>query len=188
VSLANGLRTVQPLTSRTLGKGKWQPIETGMIEWHAGMAQNDPAGDLANVTLTLPTPPPGYPPRGGMTGREIRPIPTRRISGLPSSARSVSVTMVEPHYPATASTSSAAGMMGFPYTATGAQGLPPMYTEEQVPMGMNLPGTAMSSHTRSSPLSAIGGAGADTLVPRPWENKGGERGLREEANADQGGW
>lgn len=45
------------MLSRAVGKGKWLPIEDGLINWDPEAGNNDPAGDLANVTLTLPTPP-----------------------------------------------------------------------------------------------------------------------------------
>lgn len=174
------------LTNRTLGKGKWQPIESGMVEWRNGMVQNDPAGDLANVTLTLPTPPPGYPPRNMFPTREIKPFPTRRVSGLPGSTRSISVAMAEPnHYPPTGSSSST-GLLEFSYAAPATQGPPPMYTEDQVQMGLNLPGTAMSAHSHSSPLSSIGGT-ADSLLPSTWESSGTKRG-REDEDGEAGGW
>ena len=113
------------LTGRMVGKGKWQPIEAGMVEWNVDMhPNNDPANDLANVTLTMPTPPPnfyasqqgqqsqaqiqgmqgqqqqqqqrmgGAYPNGLSNARMIKPFPSRR----PTSAnpRIMSVNMASP--------------------------------------------------------------------------------------------
>lgn len=101
------------IDDRHIGKHKWQAIELGMIEWRYGQTAGDPAGDLGNVTLTLPTPPPNVllqqqqqemqqmqpapahftPDHPGQ--RVIRPMPSRHrlVSAAP---RSVSVVMAEP--------------------------------------------------------------------------------------------
>lgn len=145
------------------------------------MAQNDPAGDLHNVTLTLPTPPgagylqhrqPSYPPRN------IKPIPARRGSGMPNSARSVSIVMGEPeHYMA-----ASAPIMGYPYTQAPP---PPMYGEDQVPMTVAMPMSSASAHTTSSPMSSLPPTGLDgTLVPGSWENKVLKRSRSEEEISD----
>lgn len=110
-----------------------------MIEWKFGQTIGDPAGDLSNVTLTLPTPPPGMVMQHQQqqlgpdyqSQRPIRPFPAR--SRVASSApRSVSIVMAEPgtatHYPSTAAS--------LPYTGHHAtvSPAPPMYGEDQVPM------------------------------------------------------
>ena len=57
-----------------------------MIEWRVGMTQNDPAADLVNVTLTLPTPPPGHfasrTPSYAPQDRNIKALPSRKVAGL----------------------------------------------------------------------------------------------------------
>jgi hypothetical protein len=98
-----------------LGKNKWQPIEQGLIEWKAGVTEGDPANDLANVTLTLPTPPihmyaaqqaqtQRHASQSTYPGRVIRPFPAR--SRVASAApRTISVNMGSPDrqaYPHTA--------------------------------------------------------------------------------------
>lgn len=144
------------------------------------MAQNDPAGDLRHVTLTLPTPPgaaypqqhqqPSYPPR------HIKPMPNRRVSGMPDSARSVSIVMGEPDQYIPTS----APMMGYSYVQA-----PPMYGEDQVPMTVAMPLSSASAHTASSPLSANPPAGMEgTLVPGAWENKVLKRSRSEEEISD----
>lgn len=44
-------------THRQLGKGRWAPIEQGMVEWKPGMNNADPAMDLRGVSLVRPTAP-----------------------------------------------------------------------------------------------------------------------------------
>lgn len=136
-----------------MGKNNWQPIEVGMIEWRAD-GNADPANDLANVTLTLPTPPASayhqqhQQPRVGSAsngggypqhpGRTIRPFPRR------PSNRIISVTMGE-YTPATAQSGSQTQAQtphtGMPYFAQQQppQTAPPMYGEDEVPMTVQLP-------------------------------------------------
>jgi hypothetical protein len=121
---------------RIIGKGKWQPIEHGMIEWRSGMTRNDPAGDLANVTLTLPTPPPSmYAQRTASykyQGRTIRPFPKARMpSSATSMPRIASITMAETE-------GYHQGLMSAPTQYT-YQVSPPMYGEDQVPMSVQMP-------------------------------------------------
>lgn len=153
-----------------------------MIEWKLNQTIGDPAGDLSNVTLTLPTPPPGamlqhqqqlqqphdtlFQPSpqasGSMytTQRPIRPFPAR--SRIASSApRSVSVTMAEPssamngQYPTSA--------LSIPYGAhqysQRSSPAPPMYGEDQVPMTVQMPigasGSGSNLHLGPPPLSSV---------------------------------
>ena len=173
-----------------------------MIEWRAGMGTNDPASDLANVTLTLPTPPPNvyaqqsrqqqqvYP------SRQIKPFPSRArlVSGLPSAGpRTVSVTMGEPdqyHQPATAP------IMGYGYPPH--QAPPPMYGEDEVPLTVQMPVQSSSSHP--SPLPGMNSAveipSSATLAPPPssWAQESQSqsqvqplsRGMKGERDEDEG--
>jgi hypothetical protein len=145
-----------------------------MIEWRIGMTQNDPAGDLVNVTLTLPTPPPGHFARQTRTyadrDRPIKALPSRKITGMPQSARSVSVIMAEPNQYVPATTP----MMGYPYSAQSAP--LPMY-QEQTPVPMSLPMSSMSSSQgHSSPMTSL----TATVVPGEWDD-----GMRREGSHDE---
>ena len=157
------LTTEAHVRFRTVGKGKWAPIENGMIEWKPGTENNDPAGDLVNVTLTLPTPPPqAYAQQqaqsqrqlGYGSDRQIRAFPSRSrmASTVPQSARMLSVTMGEPDngYPNTSNP-----LMGYAYPS--ATVAPPMYGEDQVPMSAQLT-APVPPLTASSPLTALGTA------------------------------
>ncbi|ORX40946.1 hypothetical protein BD324DRAFT_612635 [Kockovaella imperatae] len=140
--------TRRDLLDKACGKNKWAPIEHGLIEWRIGMAQTDPAGDLSNVTLTLPTPPPQalfqgststsmhqQQQRNQLGVRQIKPFPRSRIGSvvpLPS-ARTVSVTMGEP---SSAYNMSSTPVMGYGFSAADAP--PPMYGEDDVPMSVQL--------------------------------------------------
>lgn len=114
---------------RVVGKNAWQPIEHGMIEWKPNMSNNDPAGDLANVHLTLPATPPsvhtsrppqsalgyGYPAQTAY--RTVRPMPSRARLATGTGPRLVSVNMDAP-----------ASTGGF-YTSSGPQtGMMSAYT------------------------------------------------------------
>ena len=141
--------TEDELTLRQLGKGKWPPIENGFIEWDASTGNNDPAGDLSNVTLTLPTPPPSafhqqhqqprIPSHHSSSSRAIRPFP-RRAPSHAYSNRVMSVNMSAPspvyqqQQPQTAAGSSS---YYNPSTAI-PQSAPPMYGEDDVPMSVQL--------------------------------------------------
>lgn len=46
--------TRRDILNRTLGKNNWEPIEDGMIVWTPDCGNNDPANDLAGVTLQSP--------------------------------------------------------------------------------------------------------------------------------------
>ncbi|WWC72639.1 uncharacterized protein I206_106603 [Kwoniella pini CBS 10737] len=103
--------TRRDILDKCLGKNKWPPIDDGIIEWRVGMQNNDPAHDLINVTLTLPTPPPheaynqqmrygniGYSPSASLSsnsGRTIKPFPSRSRLGS-SVPRTISINMGEP--------------------------------------------------------------------------------------------
>lgn len=155
-----------------------------MIEWRVGMTQNDPAGDLVNVTLTLPTPPPGHFARQTPTyverDRQIKALPSRKVSGMPQSARSVSVVMAEPNQYAT----TPAPMMGYPYSAQSAP--PPMYTQEATPMSMSMPMSSMSSSQgHSSPLASLPPAGMNMITPDDWEDSGRKRESSQDEESDQ---
>lgn len=157
-----------------------------MIEWRVGMTQNDPAADLINVTLTLPTPPPGHfasrTPSHAPQDRQIKALPSRKVSGLPQSARSVSVVMAEPGQYVPPSTS----ITGFPYSAH--SGPPPLYTQEVTPMPMSLPMSSLpSSQGHSSPLSSLTGAGMSTVVPGDWDING-EDSHAEESDQEETLW
>lgn len=169
---------------RAVGKNKWQPIEAGMIDWHPDAGNNDPAGDLANVTLTMPTPPASaYPqqhqqPRiisqsngGGMypgqghAGRTIRPFPRRNVSQAPHSARIVSVNM-----DGSSSSASAYGQLppptaasGMSYYTSAPQTAPPMYGEDDVPMTVQLPSSG-GIHTPHQPMMPV------STSPMPTQN------------------
>ncbi|WVQ70771.1 hypothetical protein IAR50_000293 [Cryptococcus sp. DSM 104548] len=140
--------TRRDILDKHVGRGKWQPIEEGMIEWHIGMTVNDPANDLANVTLTLPTPPPDAysqsmrqaAPPPMYTDLAIKPYPHgRRIAS--AAPRNVSVLMAEPdeHAYPSASASESSGVYG--YGAPAAN----MYGEDQVPLSVQMPGSTSSS-------------------------------------------
>ena len=153
-----------------MGKNKWPPIEHGMIEWHSGMAQNDPAGDLANVTLTLPTPPPSMWTRQqkhfqqNHTGREIKPLPFHAPSRItPDFTRSINVHLASPNGFVTPPKQES-----FVYSQ---QEPTPMYGEHDVPMTVQLP---MSGHdnTQGSP-----GIFAPTTAP-PWDTLDEMRGIK----------
>ncbi|WWC92374.1 uncharacterized protein L201_007331 [Kwoniella dendrophila CBS 6074] len=162
--------TRRDILDKCLGKNKWPPIEDGLIEWRIGMSTNDPAGDLVNVTLTLPTPPPevyNQQVRYGnvYSGRSIKPFPRSRVSS--SVPRSVSVQMGEPEdlyslnqgHPQTAgyctitsSNNNNTGLSIYPppltstttmYTSSAAIApAPPMYGEDKVPMSVQMPSSA----------------------------------------------
>lgn len=173
-------------TPRHVGKGKWQPIEQGMIEWRAGMAVNDPANDLANVTLTLPTPPPNA------YGQQIRQQTTpalysnRAFKSFPQgrrttsvAPRSVSVIMAEPDeqahftYPPTAN--SAVEFYGYAPQQTP---IPPMYGEDQVPMSVQMPESVTTGPT---------GANLDQANKESSASWGEPRGLKRARDDDQTG-
>ncbi|ORY31273.1 hypothetical protein BCR39DRAFT_96852 [Naematelia encephala] len=149
--------TRRDILDKVLGKNKWQPIEHGLIDWRPGMVDNDPAGDLANVTLTLPTPPPSV-----YAAQQRQAYPNRTIRPFPSRTRPVSITMGEPESAASAyaTPSSATPMLtahGFSYAHQ--QTSAPMYGEDQVPMSVQLP----SSTTLATPEA--------TLAPPPsWDD------------------
>lgn len=145
-------------TPRHVGKGQWQPIEQGMIEWRVGMAANDPANDLANVTLTLPTPPPNayvHQIRQQTTpflyhDRVYKPSPQgrRTNSAVP---RTVSVIMAEPdeqaHFSYSPTANSAIEFYGYAPQQTP---IPPMYGEDQVPMSVQMPDSVIAEPTGDS--------------------------------------
>ena len=169
--------------SRHLGKNKWQPIDQGMIEWRVGMTQNDPAGDLSHVSLTYPTPPAGQYPlhRAPSTQatRQIRSLPSRRVSVAPDSARTFSITMGEPEQLAPAT----APIVNYTYDPA-----PPMYGEDQVSMTVNMP-LSSTSVAHTSPLSVLPHTASmlSTLVPGEWENKALKRGREEEECSEHDG-
>lgn len=146
-----------------------------MIEWRPGMAQNDPAGDLVNVTLTLPTPPPSVyaqqmqqqQRRQVHSDRLTKHYPGQNRSRIASNVtRTVSVAMASPDQYGHQSTPGYA----YPYHEPPP---PAMYGEDQVPMTVHMP-TVGSSH--EAPGSAA------TLAPAPtgWEgmNSGETRGVK----------
>ncbi|KAL7420872.1 hypothetical protein Q5752_004826 [Cryptotrichosporon argae] len=140
--------TRRDILDKVLGKNKWQPIEHGMIEWHAGMQQNDPAGDLAHVTLTLPTPPPGY-HAPGYPGRAIKPMPSR--AALRAGTDAYGHAVYSAYEPA-----------------------PPMYGEDAVPMSVQMPPVSASSMALPSahsapPVSALPTASATPVPEAVWE-------------------
>ncbi|WVQ86275.1 hypothetical protein IAT38_008443 [Cryptococcus sp. DSM 104549] len=176
--------TRRDILDKFIGKNKWQAIETGMVEWRPGMTVNDPAGDLANVTLTLPTPPPEMyhhqqaaqqqaqlmarhqvpMTQTVYSDRPVKPFPTGRRMVSTAVPRNVSIMMAEPdEYPATATAgsggSSASGGMLF---TAGPGGYPqqetrPMYGEDQVPLSVQLPGSASLSPAGVGAGVAVGG-------------------------------
>lgn len=150
--------------NRVIGKGKWQQIEHGMIEWDPSSNNNDPANDLANVTLTLPTPPPSaYPmqhqqPRmSSHSNRNVRPFPRRGPSGVypPNSANrlmSVNMSATSPNYPPHT------GGMSYYNPSTAPQTAPPMYGEDDVPMTVQLPAqihAPSSNSTTPTPMNMV---------------------------------
>ncbi|EIW70077.1 hypothetical protein TREMEDRAFT_29918 [Tremella mesenterica DSM 1558] len=178
--------TRRDLLDKMLGKGKWQSIEQGMVEWRESMhPNNDPANDLANVTLTMPTPPPSVyanqhqeQQRAAYPGRMIKPFPAR--SRPASVNRVMSVNMdYNPNM-----------MYSYPHTAPPAPGQA-MYGEDQVPMTVQMP-----------PASAGAGPSGDhmngTLAPQ-WEgyernqhenqeNRGEKRQREEEQKGENLNW
>ncbi|WVN89819.1 uncharacterized protein L203_105049 [Cryptococcus depauperatus CBS 7841] len=134
--------TRRDILDKHLGKGKWEPIEANMVEWRVGMTENDPADDLVNVTLTLPTPPPNVYIQQQMqirqqapplyTDRPIKAFPKGRRIASSAAPRSVSVVMAEPDYPATSNT---LAQFGYQQQAPMA----PMYEEDQVPLSVQMP-------------------------------------------------
>ncbi|OXG73918.1 hypothetical protein C348_01900 [Cryptococcus neoformans Gb118] len=178
--------TRRDILDKHVGKGKWQPIEQGMIEWRAGMAVNDPANDLTNVTLTLPTPPPNA------YGQQIRQQTTpalysnRAFKSFPQgrrttsvAPRSVSVIMAEPDeqahftYPPTAN--SAVEFYGYAPQQTP---IPPMYGEDQVPMSVQMPESVTTGPT---------GASLDQANKESSARWGEPRGLKRARDDDQTG-
>ena len=120
-----------------------------MIDWKFGQTIGDPAGDLANVTLTLPTPPPGMGQislQVATDQRAIRPMPSRNRL-ISTTARSVSIQMAEPTPMYT----------GMPYTGHYLSPAPPMYGEDQVPMTVQMPGMT---------TAPLGTAGMMVVDPR----------------------
>ncbi|KIR67826.1 hypothetical protein I314_02243 [Cryptococcus bacillisporus CA1873] len=150
--------TRRDILDKHVGKGQWQPIEQGMIEWRVGMAANDPANDLANVTLTLPTPPPNayvHQIRQQTTpflyhDRVYKPFPQgrRTNSAVP---RTVSVIMAEPdeqaHFSYSPTANSAIEFYGYAPQQTP---IPPMYGEDQVPMSVQMPDSVIAEPTGDS--------------------------------------
>lgn len=145
-------------TPRHVGKGQWQPIEQGMIEWRVGMTANDPANDLANVTLTLPTPPPNayvHQIRQQTTSflyhdRVYKPFPQDRRTNS-AAPRTVSVIMAEPdehaHFSYSPTANSAIEFYGYAPQQTP---IPPMYGEDQVPMSVQMPDSVIAEPTGDS--------------------------------------
>ncbi|WVF68004.1 hypothetical protein IAT40_002766 [Kwoniella sp. CBS 6097] len=173
--------TRRDILDKVLGKNKWQPIDSGMIEWRIGMAENDPAGDLANVTLTLPTPPPDvYQNQMRYQGvydntRSIRPFPRSRIAS--AAPRSVSIAMGEPDdyaHPHTAVTYPPTSSV--PMYAYSAQGPPPpQYGEDEVPMTVQMP---TSSAGAAGPSTATS-FGPTTAAPNSaWGDLSIQRGMK----------
>ena len=168
-----------------MGKNKWPQIEQGMIDWHASSGQNDPAGDLANVTLILPTPPMSAYAHQQQHNqiysqqRLIRPMPTHNRARIASNVtRTVSVIMASPDQFTSQLTSQAYG-----YTQEDAP--PPLYGEDEVPMTVRMP-TGRSSDVPGS---------ATSLAPfeSPWEGMTESKGMKRERsvsdhndNADEG--
>jgi len=168
-------RLISHEDTRVVGKNKWPPIDQGMIEWRPGMAQNDPAGDLAHVTLTLPTPPPSVyqqqqqqqqqqrhqPP----SGRAIKPFPMYNRPRIASNVtRTVSVAMASPedHY--------TPHIMSQGYAYPHHEPQPPLYGEDQVPMTGQMPAAGPSE---------VPGTAA-TLAPAqsPWDGMSEVRGTK----------
>ncbi|WWD20783.1 hypothetical protein CI109_105260 [Kwoniella shandongensis] len=143
--------TRRDLLDKVLGKNRWQPIETDMIHWRVGMAENDPAGDLHNVTLTLPTPPPHLLYSQQRSERTIRAMPSRARIASAAAPRTVSIAMAEPDDSIYTSNI---------YSAHGPP--PPMYGEDQVPMSVQMP--SLPSATGSSGHAHFAGDNAG------WEN------------------
>ncbi|WWC65243.1 uncharacterized protein I303_107860 [Kwoniella dejecticola CBS 10117] len=134
--------TRRDILDKCIGKNKWPPIDEGLLEWRAGMINNDPADDWINVTLTLPTPPPheaynqqmrygniAYPSSAlssaPMSGRSIKPFPSRSRVGS-SVPRTMSINMGEPDdvYNNTTNTPHT----GYPMTSNGLYINPPPLT------------------------------------------------------------
>lgn len=149
-----------------------------MIEWRPGMAQNDPAGDLSNVTLTLPTPPPSFYTQQqqqqqrhqGYSGRTIKPFPSHNRSRIASNVtRTVSVAMAMPNQ------SYDSQMMSEGHVYTHHEPPPPMYGEDQVPMSVQMPAEPSENN------------GSATLAPAqpPWEGMAESRGTKR-ARSEEG--
>ncbi|ODN83044.1 hypothetical protein L202_01270 [Cryptococcus amylolentus CBS 6039] len=169
--------TRRDILDKHVGRGKWKPIEDGMIEWRVGMTVNDPANDLANVTLTLPTPPPDAyaqsmrqtAPPPIYTDRAIKPYPHgRRIAS--AAPRNVSVVMGEPDEHANPSAAGSSAMYG--YAAPPAK----MYGEDQVPLSVQMPGSASSAAARADSLE-------ETANAAGW-NRGAKRGRSSSEGSD----
>ncbi len=167
-----------------MGKNKWPPIEQGIIEWRPGMAQNDPAGDLSNVTLTLPTPPPSVYAQQHMRNqqrhqvyadRAIKPFPQNRSRIATNVTRTVSVDMASPNpYPPHMT-------QGYAYPQHDPP--PPMYGEDQVPMSVQMPGAGSSTEI---PGSATTLARAPTGWDGMSDSRSVKRALSEDSNRDEG--
>ena len=176
---------------RVLGKHKWQPIEYGMIDWRPGMVQNDPAGDLANVTLTLPTPPPSVyaqQQRHAYPGRAIKPFPSHYDRGRTATTvtRTVSIAMASPEGQYTPHTAASMVPNGYMYPHH-QEVPPPMYGEDEVPMSVQMPAAGPSTG------STVEVPGSATLAPAPqtWEgivglgdNKGVKRSRSDGSDAE----
>ncbi|WVW80772.1 hypothetical protein I302_102758 [Kwoniella bestiolae CBS 10118] len=189
--------TRRDILDKCIGKNKWPPIDEGLIEWRIGMTTNDPAGDLVNVTLTLPTPPPevynqqlryGDVYSASSNGRQIKPFPSRSRIGS-SVPRTISVNMGgEPdEYPHTSTSyPPTGGLSVYPpplssYASSAIMPPPPMYGEDEVPMSVQMPSSApvpvaaMGMNSAPPPLvssvpSSVGWNGED--------NGSGQRGVK----------
>ncbi|WWC98477.1 hypothetical protein V866_005368 [Kwoniella sp. B9012] len=182
--------TRRDILDKCLGKNKWPPIDEGLLEWRVGMSTNDPAGDLVNVTLTLPTPPPEVYSQqmrygniytsSSSSGRSIKPFPRPRVGS--SVPRTISINMGEPEdsYSSHPQTSTGyptghGGLSIYPPPLTSNGGMyassaimppPPMYGEDEVPMSVQMP----SSAPAPAPTPATGPGGMHmgiTTAPPP---------------------
>ena len=152
-----------------------------MVEWIAASGVGDPANDLCNVTLTLPTPPPSayhqqhQQPRlsshsASSSGRTVRPFPRRGPSQVYSnSGRIMSVNMSAPSPVYQQQPQTAGGSYFNPSSATVVpQSAPPMYND--VPMSGQSQGHVQLQSQRmqaSTPLQMV--STPMPQVPGGWE-------------------
>ncbi|WRT70762.1 uncharacterized protein IL334_007761 [Kwoniella shivajii] len=167
--------TRRDILDKFVGKNKWQSIDSNLIEWKPGMTQNDPAGDLANVTLTLPTPPPEvynqqYRYQNAYPDRIIKAFPRSRMSSS-IAPRIASITMGEPEdvYSANPQTANyPPPMSGMQMYSAYSSAAPPMYGEDQVPLEVQMPPASapvnMGLSTSSSMSRMIDSAMAPTAT------------------------
>lgn len=140
-----------------------------MISWDPSSGNNDPANDLANVTLTLPTPPPSayhtqsqmqapaqpphssqsrsfksLPSRARMASHRIDPIPSPRIMSVNMSLSASPMPEYQSHHQHQ-QYSSSTPMPYSAYTTPLPPPPPPMFGEDEVPMTVQMPGSLVSS-------------------------------------------